>query len=149
VSGAPPTEWEERWGHFMWPATPRGPRPPLYKVGGSSLHKTRLSWQSLSLLPLAAPPKRQWLERSPTESISPPSSLSWSVIGVLGGSSTSAAPLEWVYGGRHRSERVTEYGGATRCGAHLHDLEISKWSTISSMFVRGCFPLLVYEGESF
>jgi hypothetical protein len=30
---------------------------------------------------------------------------------------TSAAPLDRGHGGRHRTVRVTEYGGAASCGA--------------------------------
>ena len=44
----------------------------------------------------------------------------------LGGSTTSAAPLDRGNGGRHQAIRVTEYGGAARCSAHLHDLEIGE-----------------------
>ena len=44
----------------------------------------------------------------------------------LGGSTTSAAPLDRGNGGRHQAVRVTEYGGAARCSVRLHDLEIGK-----------------------
>ena len=64
----------------------------------------------------------------------------------LGGSTTSAAPLDRGNGGRHQAVRVTEYGGAAGCGVHLHDLEIGKCSTTSSTRIP-LETLSVFEGE--
>jgi hypothetical protein len=50
-----------------------------------------------------------------------------------GGSSSSAAPLEWGNIGYRRAVHVTGYGSDAPCGACLpRDLDIGKWSTTST-----------------
>ena len=116
-----------KWGHLLGMARPLGAvaSPLLY-----------IEWWYFSLtcsftcplVPLpAVPPKKTWLRRSPAEIFyPPPQPPRRSVVGLPGGSSTSAAPLERGNGGRRQAVRVTEYGNAAHCSVRLRGLEIGK-----------------------
>ena len=97
-----------------------------YPQGGAASILLYIEWWYSSLTcsftcPLVAlpavPPKNTWLRRSPAEIFSPPPPLHRSVVGLPGGSSTSAAPLERGNGGRRQAVRVTDHGGTAglRC----------------------------------
>ena len=43
-------------------------------------------------------------------------------------------------GGRRRTGRVTEYGGAALCGAYLRDLDIGRVHATPTTFVRERYP---------
>ena len=99
----------DEMGDFLRPAHPQG--------GDASILLYIEWWYSsltcsCPLVPLPAiPPNNTWLRRSPTEIFSPPPPLHRSVVGLPGGSSTSAAPLDRGNGGRHQAVRVTGHGG--------------------------------------
>ena len=96
------------------------PPPPIYRGVELPLPHTL---EPLSLLPLLHLPAIRLAKAWPISFSTTPRRRA---VGVPGGSTTSAAPLDRGNRGRLQAVRVTEYGDAARCSVHLHDLEIGK-----------------------
>ena len=133
----PPTWWGERWRHSKFVAA----SPSYIKRGRSSLSLHTLA--PLSVLPLLHLSAIRLAKPWPTSFYTTPSRRA---AGDSDGSTTSDAPLDRGNGGHHQAVRVTEYGVAARCSAHLHDLEIGEWTTSSSTRII-LETLTVFEGE--
>ena len=107
---------------------PRGQRPTLgmpppflYKKGWELPLDHTLA--PLSLLPLIHLPTIRLVKSWPSSFSTTPRRRA---AGDSDGSTTSDAPLDRGNVGHHQAVRVTEYGVAAHCSAHLHDLEIGE-----------------------
>ena len=85
---------------------------PLY-IEGLGLPSSIHSHSHLLVSPPAAPPSRAMAYAKPYSIVSSSPTPRRRVVGVLGGSTTSAAQLERGNGGLRQAVRVTEYGCAT------------------------------------